>query len=58
MVKAMTGLDGGPVFRLFMEEEEEAGTVRETGERAVVYVDLLKSCLLGEKTGQGDRDGD
>lgn len=44
------------LFSLFMEEEEEAGTVRETGERAVVDVDLLRNCLLGEKTGQGDRD--
>lgn len=52
----MTGLGGGPVFRLFMEEEEEAGTVRETRERAVVDVNLLKNCLLGEKTRQGDRD--
>lgn len=57
-MKAMTGLGGGPVFRLVMEEEEEAGTVRETGERAVIDMDLLKSCLLGEKTGQGDRDED
>lgn len=57
-MKAMTGRGGGPVFRLFMEEEEEAETVWETGERAVVDVDVLKNCLLGKKTGQGDRNGD
>lgn len=37
----MTGLGRGLVFRLFMEEEEEAGTMQETGERAVIGIDLL-----------------
>lgn len=40
-----------------MEEEEEVGTVRETEERAVVDMCLLKNCLLDEKTGQGGRWG-
>lgn len=40
-----------------MEEEEEAETVWKTGETEVVDVSLLKNCLLGEKTGQGDRWG-
>lgn len=57
LVKAMTELAVALVFRLFMEEEEEAETMWKTGEREVVDVHLLKNCLLGEKTGQGGRWG-
>lgn len=56
-VTALSALLGALVFRLFMEEQEEAVAAR-GWERAVADVGLLKNCLLGEKTGQGDRSGD
>lgn len=45
------------MFGLFMEEQEGAVPARGC-ERALVDVDLLKNWILGEKTGQGDRNGD
>lgn len=53
-VLTSAGSDGWTWWRtsvsVSMEEEEEVGTVRETEERAVVDMCLLKNSLLAEKT--------
>lgn len=43
----MTGLGRGPVFRLFMEEEEKAGIMRETGD--IGDIGLLRTVFCVRK---------
>lgn len=46
-MKAMTGLGRGSVFRLFMEEEEKAGIMRETGD--IGDIGLLRTLFCVRK---------